>query len=140
MTAPKDFTIAGRHLCFAKSPQIEFPLEICEVVTVQDILIVLLKVPYMVEMKENVFGVKDGAIIWYVEPRVSLHGKYDSYSGLATDGVRVTLYGVDGVDVDVDYQTGRILGSQLTKYTYESQPRTYSCHQNPDQIYGGTPR
>lgn len=108
------YSIKGSRLVFGDGTEITFSIDIDKVVEVANVLLVLLVFPPDAGMNENVYGVKDGKVLWQVEPRDTLHA-FAPYSGVIVRGCDVTLYGGDGVDIYIDVQTGKFIGSQLVK-------------------------
>lgn len=85
---------------------------------VSDIEVVVLEVPPNVTMTENVVGLdEEGGVVWRVERiRSTGSNSRDHYVGITrSTGSTVTLANWNGMLVDVDVRTGKVVGETFGK-------------------------
>ena len=110
--------VKGRELKTPGGAVTSFALDIGEVVEVDDVLVVTLKVPPGHTMTENVFGIsKNGGILWQIERvRETSTDPLDYYVGVTTyfkNTVSVANY--NGQVASIDVLTGKIVNIKWLK-------------------------
>jgi len=105
----------GKRLLLPSGASVPLDHPIAEVVEVDGVFLVRLEVLAKAAYNENIFGIApDGGILWRVQP-FSHRGENDPYVGLSVDGARVFANTWSGFRVEIDAQTGRILGHKFVK-------------------------
>ncbi len=104
------YKIEGKIL-ITEQGKIEFPDEITKVLPCDDVLAVTIKITPESPTSKNLYGVKDGKIIWRADSIILGGGTYDI--SRFEDGIlKVWIY---DYTVHIDPATGKILEKILTK-------------------------
>ena len=93
---------------------IEFEHSIEKIIEIDDILVVLLDLdPLNDDIINNVYGVKDGSIIWQVEDARNIFVdspiSYSYTLARLTENNTILLTDFNGIEVSIDYHTGKII-------------------------------
>jgi len=91
-----------------KMSEVVFPHIIDMVTQCEDILVVLLLMDD-INFNENVYGVSaEGKILWQIEPVPYAH-PFSPYTNLSPRNELVKVFNLDGTELIVDPETGRII-------------------------------
>ena len=110
------FEIDGEHLRIEGATTVEFRYPIWDIAEVDDVLVVLLRIPAKESMTENVFGVSQaGVILWQMQPIPETGtDPVNFYTGLKPlAGGKILLGNWNGFAVVVDVQMGKVLSKSI---------------------------
>ena len=102
---------------FVNNTHVEFKYPVDKVLSINQTMVVLLKVPLTEVFNENIFGVNDqGKIIWQVQERLNLHRNDEPYMNIwVTDDDRLNCNDSIGLNFWIDSSNGSITYVGLTK-------------------------
>src|SRR5688572_7371230 len=115
MDAESEYSVNGRTLYLQPSGPVTFDLPIEQVLECGEVLVVLLQVPSGARYPRNIFGIaRDGAMLWQVP---HLPSRYPTpFRRLVRMGDAIGTGKVEGLEVLIDPQTGRILKKELRRF------------------------
>jgi hypothetical protein len=103
------YTTKENKLYIQGSIHVDLPYDIKQVLEASNMLVVLLEIPKMASMTENVFGIDlDGVIVWQVEniPETSIHPLLWYADMRKINEQTIRLFNWNGWAVDIDPATG----------------------------------
>ena len=113
-----NWTVTGNQIKASNGNQTTFEFDIRETTKVDDVLIVILKVPPKHVMTENVFGVSpEGKLLWQIERTAANSTDPENrYLGVTGhDDHTARIYNWNGTNSGVDVHSGKVLDTQVTK-------------------------
>ena len=113
-----NWSIVGHSIEFQGGQKLRFDFDIKEGVEVNGVLVVVLDVPSDRAMTENVFGIStDGRRLWQIERIPSTAtDPVNRYVEVVNHSTGVASIGNwNGVVVDIDVQTGKVLRQRFGK-------------------------
>lgn len=111
----KNFTIVENQLVTMSRETVKFQFPIKELIEIDDIAVVCLKVPADTVFNENVFGVtQEGNICWQISGRKYVY-ENSPYMSISNLKGKIIARNWDCLDMIIEPRTGTIIGKIQSK-------------------------
>ncbi len=105
----------NNKLKFSSGASYNFKYPIDEIKICEKIVIVRLDIPPKVILNENVYGISEnGELLWQIEKLDHIY-EDSPYTGMTLKEGKLILYNWDGLEVNIDPKTGKVISKSYGK-------------------------